>query len=146
MRKTKRYNKRAKSRKIKRGGRKYNNMALQTTQIVGGAVGGQAASTPAPAPAPVSILRLANLDESSVRASLQSFGDSVYTLQSAVEQGQTTAQSIIDAATLQKTALDTLKASADRLVQIVAGPTGLYNKLVVTPFVQTPQSPAPAPV
>ena len=138
MGKTKRYAKKSKSRKLKRGGRK-NNMALQTTQMVGG----QSGSAPAPAPA---LTRLNYLDEQSVITSLQSFGDAVRTLQDAVNQGVTTAASLLDAVNTQKTALLSLQTSADRLNSSVTGSEGVYKKIVGTDFVATPEpGPSPAP-
>ena len=140
MAKTKRYAKRSKSRKIKRGGRKTNNTALKMTQMIGGDP-----PAPLPAPAPASILRLANLDEQSVKVALQSFGDAALGLQDAVAQGVKTAESLFQAVEAQKDALESLQESADSMASSITGATGLYNKLVVAPFVATPEPPAPRP-
>lgn len=138
MAKTKRYAKRSKSRKIKRGGRKTNNTALKVSQMVGGDI-------PAPAPAPASLLKLATLNEASVKEALQSFGDASLGLQDAVAQGVTTVNSLLDAVQSQKEALQSLQISANTMATSIAGVDGLYNRLVVSPFVQTPDPPAPRP-
>lgn len=140
MAKTKKYTKRSKSRKLKRGGRKQNNMALQTTQMVGG----QAVGGPQPAPA-VALTRLGYLDEQSVITSLQSFGDAVLDLKAAVYSGYDTVASLESAVAAQKSALNSLKSSSDSLVSSVTGENGVYKKIVGTDFVATPVSPAPRP-
>lgn len=140
MAKTKRYAKRSKSRKIKRGGRKANNTALKMTQMIGGDP-----PAPAPVPAAASLLKLSTLDEASVKTALQSFGDAALGLQDAVSQGVTTAESLQKAVAAQKEALDSLQTSADTLATSITGANGLYNKIVVAPFVATPEPPAPRP-
>ena len=149
MAKTKRYAKRSKSRKIKRGGRKTNNTALKFSQMLGGTVGGtvgvQVGGQSVPAPAPASLLKLATLDEGSVKEALQSFGDASLGLQDAVAQGVTTVNSLLDAVQAQKEALESLETSADTLAESITGVNGLYNRLVVSPFVATPEPPAPRP-
>jgi hypothetical protein len=159
MAKTKRYAKRSKSRKIKRGGRKTNNTALKVSQMLGGTVSGTVGGTvggavgvqvggqpaPLPAPAPASILKLANLDEQSVKTALQSFGDAALGLQDAVAQGVKTAASLLVAVEAQKEALDSLETSANSLATSITGTNGLYNRIVIAPFVATPEPPAPRP-
>lgn len=155
MAKTKRYAKRYKSRKIKRGGRKTNNTALKVSQMLGGTVSGTVGGTvgvqvggqpaPLPAPAPASILKLANLDEASVKTALQSFGDASLGLQDAVAQGVKTAASLLLAVEAQKEALESLQESADSMASSITGTNGLYNRIVIAPFVATPEPPAPRP-
>jgi hypothetical protein len=143
MAKTKKNTKRSKSRRLKRGGRK-NNMALQTSQMIGGQVGTQ--PQPRPAPAPASITLLGTLDEQSVINSLQSFGDATKTLQEAVAQGKLTGNSLESAVKEQQSALNSLQAAADSLYNSVANPvSGLFKRIVGTTFVATPEPPAPMP-
>lgn len=145
MAKTKKHAKRSKSRRLRRGGRKSNNMALQMTQMIGGQV------PPAPAPAPR--ILLGNYDEQSVKDSLQSFGDAVTTLKSAIDQGVFTSISLESAVKEQKAALLSLQTSAGTLVGSVTDNTtdssgkarGLFKRLVGSNFVPTAEPPAPAP-
>lgn len=156
---TKKYLKKSKSKKIKRGGRKNNTMALQTTQMIGGQAT-QTQPVPAPAPTSASLLKLDRLNEQSVIDSLTSFGDAVLTLRDAVVQGKATADSLQSAVATQQTAINSLKSSADILVRSVIGydasgnkvTDGVFQKIVVAPFIPTPvqsvpiPSPSPSPV
>lgn len=114
MAKTKKNNKRAKSRKVKRGGRK-NNTALKMSQMVGG-------QTPQPAPAPPSLLNLEQLNEQSVIDALQSFGEATRELKSAIGIGKDTVTSLSAAVTAQGTAFTSLEASVNSLDEAITKP------------------------
>ena len=141
MAKTKKNNKRAKSRKVKRGGRK-NNTALKMSQMVGGQT---------PAPAPASRLNLDLVEEQSVIDALQSFGEAARELKSAIGIGKDTVTSLSAAVTAQGTAFTSLEASVNSLDEAITKPaTGLYSKIIkngiFNPRPQPAAAPAPRPV
>ena len=150
MGKTKRSKRKNKTKRVKRGGRKQN-MALQTTQMMGGVqktqYGGvqktqhggvqktQHGGVGEPSPAPLTLL--GTYDEESVIEALQSFGNATAELERAVKTGADTSIA------LKEAALNTLKTVAERLNRSVTSDTGLFKKIVGTDFVETP-GPAPA--
>lgn len=152
MGKTKRSKRKNKTKKVKRGGRKQN-MALQTTQMMGGVKrtqhGGvqktQYGGVGEPSPAPLTLL--GTYDEESVIEALQSFGNATAELERAVKTGADTSIALKEAVEMQETALNTLKTVAETLNRSVTSNevanTGLFKKIVGTDFVETP-GPAPA--
>lgn len=144
MGKTKRSKRKNKTKKVKRGGRKQN-MALQTTQMMGGVQKTQYGGVGEPPPA--SLTLLGTYDEQSVIDALQSFGNATAELERAVKTGADTSVALKEAVEMQETALNTLKTVAETLNRSVTSNevanTGLFKKIVGTDFVETP-GPAPA--
>ena len=148
MGKTRRKNQKLRSRRHKRGGKRnqQNYIPTLTTQITGGGV--QAGGSPAPAPAPAGPAVNINLDYPSVKTSLDTFGNAVYNLKSAMTTGNAAADLATAAATAQKTAMTSLVTAADSLWNAFAGmgvTRGLYRTILNRGEVYMPPPAAPAP-
>ena len=145
MKRTRRVNKRHNKTRAKRGGAKKNdqNMASLTTQMVGGEI-----SQPAPAPAPSPASVNMNLDYNSVVRSLQTFGETIWSLKEATALGKEAANERVLAARADETALQSLDTATQALYSAFFGTdntTGLFGIILPSTTFTPPPSAAPAP-
>jgi len=157
MKNTKKNRKNNKSTKKQKGGIRRNNVAQFITQTAGyNSIFNDTKTGGGPAPAPV--LNIYRLEPSSIRDSLQSYGDALQSIVESAQSGLDIYQLPTGAPTttspttpsynemiIQYNASKNLRDAAVNLMNTFNGPTGLYKTIYgsTAVFVATP-SPAPA--
>ena len=149
--KSKKYRRRInKSRKVKNGGSKNNNMTHLASQMAGyntilSQSGGQVGAAPAPAPAASACpYQLGSLDATSLGVSLQQFGDALQSFIHTAESTTLAATSAHNAITAQGQAATNLQSAATALENAFYG-SSYYTSPTATSAIATPADPAVNP-